>query len=129
VGVFVTLVPSTVAATRANRKATTPPEIALSMIVEITSETPRATFNHPAMPAPQPPDGHRDQQAHQDVQPPGQVTLTGEDRGCEGRDPVLPLDPDVEQIHPEPDGHRGRGQVEDHGFVEHVGDDAGAWVP
>jgi hypothetical protein len=39
---------------------------------------------------------------------PGNQCLTGEDRGGEGRDPVLPVDTDVEQVHPEPDRDRDR---------------------
>ena len=53
--VLVTLLPAVESATLDNRKDTRPVAMALSMIVEITSETPRVTLSQPAMPAHNPP--------------------------------------------------------------------------
>ena len=50
----------------------TPVAIELSMIVEMTSLTPRVTFRTPAMPAQTAPTEHRDQDDERDLQRAGQ---------------------------------------------------------
>ena len=42
---------------------------------------------------------------------PGSQTCAADRGGDEGREAVLAVDADVEQVHPEADGHRERGQV------------------
>ena len=86
--------------------------IAFSMIVEMTSLTPRVALSRPAMPAHIAPTSMATRTMTSDVQRAGQrrrspPTTAATQRG----EPVLAVDADVEQVHPEADGHGERGQV------------------
>ena len=56
--------------------------IALSMIVEITSLTPRVTLRTPAMPAQSGTDRHRDEDGDQDVELAREDRHAGDQRGA-----------------------------------------------
>ena len=85
------------------------------MIVEITSLTPRVTLSTPAMPA----QSGADEPSRSRRRPatlqrrraarPAPATAAA----ANDREAVLALDADVEQVHPEADGHRERGEVVD----------------
>ena len=51
---------------------------------------------------------------------PGSSAGADDDGGGVRRDLVLALDADVEQVHPEPDGGRQRGQEDHRGLVDDV---------
>ena len=80
--------------------------MAFSMIVEMTSLTPRVTRSRPAMPAHRAPATIATRMASTVLSLPGQPGLAGERGGGERADAVLALDADVEQVHPEADGGR-----------------------
>ena len=87
--------------------------MAFSMIVEMTSLTPRVTRSRPAMPAQRAPATIATTMAARVFGLPGQPRLAGNDGGGERGDAVLALDADVEQVHPEADGGGDAGEVED----------------
>ena len=87
--------------------------MALSMIVEMTSETPRLTLSQAAMPAQRPPATIATRMATITLSDARQPGLAGEDRGREDGDAVLAVDADVEEVHPEADGDGDGGEVED----------------
>ena len=59
---------------------------------------------------PHPTGDHRDDEGPQELSGPGSQP-DREDRRGEGRDAVLTVDTDVEQVHPEPDRHRDGREV------------------
>ena len=67
------------------------------MIVEITSLTPRVTFSSPAMPAQIAPTPIATISSRGTCSTAGRCDLDADDRDCQRRQAVLPLDADVEQ--------------------------------
>ena len=67
---------------------------------------------------PQPTGDHRDDEGQQYVERSGEPGLAREERSGEGGDAVLPVDTDVEEVHPEADGDGDRGEVVDGGAVD-----------
>ncbi len=81
--------------------------IELSMIVEMTSLTPAGHLQHARDARPEGADRHRDEDDQRDLEiQPGERQRAADDGGDERRDAVLAVDADVEQVHPEADGHR-----------------------
>ena len=88
--------------------------MAFSMIVEMTSLTPRVTLQQAGDAGPQRAGHHRDARWTSDgVELPGSQACAGHRGGGERGDAVLALDTDVEQVHPEADGGRDAREVED----------------
>ena len=75
-----------------------------SMIVVMTSLTPRVTLRSPAMPGPHGADQHGDEDDQRDLEDARQRERAADDGGEEGGEAVLAVDADVEQVHPEADG-------------------------
>ena len=63
------------------------------------------------MPAQMRTDRHRDEDDHQDLEPAGQRDRAADHGGEERREPVLAVDADVEQVHPEAEADRERREV------------------
>jgi hypothetical protein len=96
-----------------SNQAKRPPAMKFSMIVEITSLTPRVTLRKPAIDGPGGPDQHRDDDHQDDLDDAGHAAH--ERRAAQSAreqhgEPVLAVDADVEQAHPEPDrgGYRAK---------------------
>ena len=92
-----------------NSQSITPSAIALSMIVEITSCTPRSTLSTAAIDAQNAAGGHRHEADEDDMQRVREVDVRAGDRGPEHAEQELALDADVEQVHLEPDRHGDAG--------------------
>ena len=103
--------------------------MALSMIVEITSLIPRVTFSTPAIPAHAAPTVIATNRMKSTWIRGGQVGRAADVGGEERGQQVLPLDTDVEQVHPEPDRGGDAGDVERRGPVEDVDRASRACVP
>ena len=97
-----------------SRNDASPRAMKLSMIELMTSLTPRVTFRTATMPAQQGADEHRHDDDQHDVQRAGQRDGGAGRGGEDGRHPVLALDADVEQAHPEGDRHREAGEEQRH---------------
>ena len=84
----------------------------LSMIVEITSLTPRVTFKMPGDRGPRRADEHARSRTMNGTCSDGrQVGLGAEVGGEQRAEPVLAVGADVEQAHLEPDGDGDAGDV------------------
>ncbi len=103
----------------------------LSMIVEITSLTPRVTLSTPGMAPQAMPVSMATTQDQAHVQDRRQVDRRPDEGGHEGGDGELALDADVEQPHLEGDGEGDAREVERRGPVDDRGDRlfGGAEVP
>ncbi len=88
----------------------TPMAMKFSMIVEITSLTPRLTFRMPGIQAQNAPTTMAVRMISADVEGGRQVDRGPHRGGDERGQPVLAVDADVEQVHLEPDGHGQAGQ-------------------
>ena len=114
------LLPATWTDALRSRNATSAVAIALSMIVEITSLTPRVTLSTAATPAHIAPTSIATMIVRTMLSNAGQPALRGHDGGDERGQAVLPVDADVEQVHPEADRHGEPGEVEHGRAVDDV---------
>ena len=99
----------------ASRYAVMPVAMKLSMIVEMTSLTPRVTFSTPAMPAHAAAHDHGHQRMNSDVERRREVDGRAGRRAEQRGQAVLAVDADVEQVHLEAERHGEPDDVERHG--------------
>ena len=93
-----------------------------SMIVEMTSLTPRVTFRIAAIPAQNAPTSMATTTMSSTCRGAGKATAPPTPAAMSAANAILTFDPDVEQVHPEADCRGNTGQIQHRRVVEDVDD-------